>query len=122
MNTIEQVVENYVLGAYESRPDLLREIFTGDAVMSGFFGEDYAAMPASAYINSFEGREPMKDQMPEGIEYTADILSAATFGSVAVVTIRENNYAGSVDFITNFQMVMTEDGWKITSKLFTTIQ
>lgn len=116
MNTVHETIDKYIQGAYESRPELLREIFTENAHMMGFLGGEFIDIPAAAYAESFEGQPAMKDQ---GIVYTAEILNEDVHGKIASVTIREHNYAGKCDFITSFQMVQDSDGsWRIASKLF----
>ena len=119
MNAFQGLIDQYVRGAYVSDPAILRAVFTEDAVMAGFFGPEYLSMPAAAYADSFEGKPSLRDR---GIAYTAEILSSEDYGQIGTVTIREKNYAGQVDFITNFQTVKQADGsWRICAKLFQAI-
>jgi hypothetical protein len=113
---IQDVIDLYSEGCYYGDAEKLIKAFSEDAVMQGFMTGRHSKMTAEAFIAGISGAPSMASQNAaykstvEGIEY---------WGNIAVASIREEGFFGQ-SFLNHFQLIKTELGWKIVSKLFTT--
>lgn len=111
-------VQLYVDGYFTGNAEFLKRAFMEDAVMRGFVEGVFLSSTISEYIQGIS-QSPSAEE--RNIPFETAIESVRICGKTAVVTITETNYAGCYNFWDCFQLILSDAGWKITAKLFTTI-
>lgn len=111
-------VQLYVDGYFTGNAEFLKQAFTEDAVMNGFVEGAFLSSTISEYIQGISQNPSAEER---NIPFETAIESVRVCGKTAVVTITETNYAGCYNFWDCFQLILSDEGWKITAKLFTTI-
>ncbi len=105
------VVDAYVTGTRTRDIALLKTIFHGDAVMTGWLGPDLLVGGPEPFYGALEANEV-------GPDYTAEVFAVEEDGSIATAELRETNLLG-LAFVNHFQLVRLGDGtWRIAAKLF----
>lgn len=112
---IRQAIDCYVQGSYRADRNLLKRAFQQDAKMYGIMRGQYVMMDAAAFIDSLCSSRSMEE---EGVDFCAEVDITTVCGNVAAVVVQEHNFGGAMDFTDLFQLVKTNEGWKIVSKAF----
>lgn len=118
MKQIKDVISNYTTGTYEANIEKLKSVFHENAVMNGYLGDEELIARPEAFIQDMASSESMRKQ---GIAYNAEIEYIRIEGRIATVIVSETGFKGSGTLVNHFHMIKTEKGWKIISKLFTTV-
>lgn len=111
-------VQLYFDGYFTGNAEFLKQAFTEDAVMKGFVAGAFLSSTISEYIQGISQNPSAEER---NIPFGTAIESVRICGKTAVVTITETNYAGCYNFWDCFQLILSDAGWEITAKLFTTI-
>ncbi|MEM8654445.1 MAG: nuclear transport factor 2 family protein [Pseudomonadota bacterium] len=105
------VVDAYIKGTATRDIPLLKSIFHGNAVMTGWLGPDLLHGGPEPFYGALEGNEV-------GDDYSAEITTLQVDDKIATASITERNLLG-MSFENHFQMVQLGDGtWRLSSKLF----
>ena len=114
---VRSVVGQYIKGTFEADAELLRDSFHEKAVMNGYLDGQLMMGDPKPFIDDITSRPSMKQ---DGVPYQADITHIEISGNVANVTMKEKGFGGKLNFVNYFQLLNTENEWKIFSKTFTT--
>jgi len=111
---IAATVQKYIDGIANSSPDVLREAFHADAVMTGYFGDSYMVTQ-----NAGEMIAAFMDAMPPTSEHSPNfqgrILSIVQHGTMAAAEIAEDQLQGK-DMKTFFHLHKIDGRWQIVAK------
>ena len=108
---VRQVIDSYIAGTKTGNVKRLKEVFHGDAIMSGnLMGNIMVCSTTTPFFKDIEG-----ETAPA--EYDAQITSIVVDGNIASATLIEKGLKGT-GFINHFHLVKIEGTWKIVSKLF----
>lgn len=118
MTAIRAVIQDYIDGTYTADTDKLKGVFHEKAVMNGFLGPDCVLAGPSVFIQDIASAPSMESA---GDAYDAQIESIAVEGDVATVVLTETGFRGEAALTDFFHLIKGDDGWKIISKLFTTV-
>lgn len=118
MSAIRAVLQDYMDGTYEADGDKLRGVFHEKAVMNGFLGSDTVLADPSVFIQDMTSAPSMKSN---GDAYDAQVESIVIEGGIATAVVSETGFRGAASLVDCFHLIKTEEGWKISSKLFTTV-
>lgn len=111
---VRAAIQKYVDGCVAAEPETVRQAFDEHAVMWGYLGPDYVTMTGAEFAENVVGTAA-----PAGPAYAADIHSIEVEGNVARAVLDERQFLGA-DFRNHFGLVLRDDVWRITSKVFTT--
>ena len=113
-STAEAAVQLYIEGVASGDTTTLGAAFHADAHVFGALGGQRVDIPAADMI-------AMLAEQPADIDgsFDASIQSLEIHGDVAVATIAEENFWGTVSFIDVFSLACFDGDWKIVSKVFT---
>jgi len=108
------VVEAYVEACRLGDADRLAAIFHPCAHMFGRVGRTEVASPIGAFIDHVRASPPASAGDPP---YRASLRQIQVVGDTAVVTLEEQNYQGR-DYIDQFALARSAEGWRIVTKVF----
>ena len=112
--TPKQTIETLVEACRSGDVELLRSVFSDNALMTGYFGgEFYTGSPQLFYDEVRDNPSPAST----GTEYIGEITSVEEYGDIANVTLQETGFLGA-NFTNLFQLVCKDGGWLIYSKLY----
>lgn len=112
--TAEAAVQLYIQGVATGDTAALQAAFHADARVFGALGDQRVDIPAADMIT-------MIAQQPADVDgsFEATIQSLEVHADVAVATIAEENFWGTVSFIDVFSLACFDGDWKIVNKVFT---
>ena len=115
---INELMERYYEGLYQSDSIILRSVFHADLTYVNGTADTYENMGLEAYMARIDARTPPAsrgDPREEVIEYVA--LKGDLIGIVeARMTMLGRNYQ---DLLT---VMHTEDGWRVLTKVFSFVE
>lgn len=114
LDTIEKAAQMYFDGMFDSDATLLKKVFHPQALITGFTGKKELLVMSAEEFADFAGSVP--SAKAEGGKYDMEILSIDVTGKVAAVKVR--NLYMKRDFTDQLQMVETDKGWRIISKVY----
>ncbi|MAB70953.1 MAG: hypothetical protein CMJ54_00410 [Planctomycetaceae bacterium] len=111
---IEACIERYYASLRGSDPAMVREVFHGNASITGYLPDGLHEMSVEDFAGFVESQQPSPDasDAPRMLE----ILSCEVAGETAAVRLRES-YLG-MTFLDTFSMLRVEGRWTIYNKLF----
>jgi len=109
-----EAVQLYIDGVRKGDASALEAAFHSDARMFGALGGQRVDVPIADLIG-------MVAAQPADVDGTfeADVRSLEEHGDIAVATVDEKNFWGSVHFTDVLSLARFEEGWKIVNKAFT---
>ncbi len=109
-----EAVQLYIDGLRKGDVSALQAAFHPDARMFGALGGQRIDVPIADLIG-------MAAAQPADVDGTfeADVRSLEEHGDIAVATVDEKNFWGSVHFTDVLSLARFEEGWKIVNKAFT---
>jgi hypothetical protein len=109
-----EAVQLYIDGVRKGDASALEAAFHSDARMFGALGGQRVDVPIADLIG-------MAAAQPADVDGTfeADVRSLEEHGDIAVATVDEKNFWGSVHFTDVLSLARFEEGWKIVNKAFT---
>jgi hypothetical protein len=113
-STAEAAIQLYIQGVAKGDAATLEAAFHADARVFGAFGGQRVDVPAADMI-------AMIAQQPADVDgsFDATIQSLEVHSDVAVATVAEENFWGTVSFIDVFSLACFDGDWKIVNKVFT---
>ena len=112
------VISISINARWRSVNETIRELFHPGAFMSGYLGGDLLVGTPEPFLADIGGRPSMA---ATSAPYQAVISRVETCGRVAVATVTESGFFGSVDFVNYFTLLEIEGEWKIVSKTFASL-
>jgi len=115
-NALVKTLQYYIDGSRAGSSELMRPGFHPDATLVGYVGGNLLFTPVKVLFDWIDENGPAPDIEP-------DVASIEILNTIAVVRLEvkqwSGNLAGSgVHMSDLFNLVKTEDGWKISQKLF----
>jgi hypothetical protein len=115
-DAIVGAVQHYIDGSRAGRSELMRPAFHADAMIIGYFGGSLIVSPIQKLFDLIDGNGPAPD-----IE--ARIAGIQLHETIASVHLEVENWSGNVvppnaHMSDLFQLIRTEQGWRIVQKLF----
>ena len=109
-----EAVQLYIDGVRKGDVSALEAAFHSDARMFGALGGQRVDVPIADLIG-------MAAAQPVDVDGTfeANVRSLEEHGDIAVATVDEKNFWGSVHFTDVLSLARFEEGWKIVNKAFT---
>ena len=109
-----EAVQLYIDGVRKGDASALEAAFHSDARMFGALGGQRVDVPIADLIG-------MVAAQPADVDGTfeANVRSLEEHGDIAVATVDEKNFWGSVHFTDVLSLARFEEGWKIVNKAFT---
>jgi hypothetical protein len=109
-----EAVQLYIDGVRKGDVSALQAAFHPDARMFGALGGQRIDVPIADLIG-------MAAAQPADVDGTfeANVRSLEEHGDIAVATVDEKNFWGSVHFTDVLSLARFEEGWKIVNKAFT---
>jgi hypothetical protein len=109
-----EAVQLYIDGVRKGDASALEAAFHSDARMFGALGGQRVDVPIADLIG-------MAATQPADVDGTfeANVRSLEEHGDIAVATVDEKNFWGSVHFTDVLSLARFEEGWKIVNKAFT---
>jgi hypothetical protein len=109
-----EAVQLYIDGVRKGDASALEAAFHSDARMFGALGGQRVDVPIADLIG-------MAAAQPADVDGTfeANVRSLEEHGDIAVATVDEKNFWGSVHFTDVLSLARFEEGWKIVNKAFT---
>lgn len=105
------VIEAYAQATRTRDIALLKSIFHGNAVMTGWLGSDFLCGGPEPFYAALETNDV-------GEDYTSETVHIAVNGRIATAETSERNLLG-LSFTNYFHMAELPDGtWRLTSKSF----
>lgn len=117
---IEQVVKNYRDGSFTADEKLFSSVFKEDGLVSGFVGEKDMVIPAPVFVDLITHPEDGKTTQEKGCDFRCEVTDVVVDGPIAHCRFLEFDDDGT-DYVTYFQLMKLEEGWKVVSKLFVTV-
>ncbi|MGE4620197.1 MAG: nuclear transport factor 2 family protein [Planctomycetota bacterium] len=111
---IEEVVQKYYESLYESDAVKVREVFHGNAKITGYLHGELEEMSVDDFAGFVEAQQPSPRE--NDAEKFLEIISCEYAGDTACVLLRES-YIGKM-FMDTFSMLRVDGQWKIYNKLF----
>lgn len=113
-STAEAAVQLYIQGVAKGDTAALEAAFHTDALVFGALGDQRVDIPVADMI-------AMLAQQPADVDgsFGATIRSLEVYGDVAVATVVEENFWGTVSFTDVFSLACFDGDWKIVNKAFT---
>jgi hypothetical protein len=111
---IEEVVQKYYESLYESDSVKVREVFHGNAKITGYLHGELEEMSVDDFAGFVEAQQPSPRE--NDAEKFLEIISCEYAGDTACVLLRES-YIGKM-FMDTFSMLRVDGQWKIYNKLF----
>ncbi len=110
-----QAVELYFNSIFEADEQKMRQIFTKDCKISGFFGDDYVQWSLDDFVSRLKGKPSPKQA---GDPFRKEIMSIEQKGNIAFV--KAFVLAFEYEFIDFLILEKRDNIWKIKHKSFTT--
>jgi hypothetical protein len=110
IETIEKYIEETRLGNVEG----LKNLFSPEALMSGFYESEYYSGSPEAF---FEEVRDSPSPSESGQDYNGEITHTEVIGKIAQVTMKEKGYLG-LNFSNLFHLACINDKWLIISKTY----
>ena len=115
-SAIVNTVQHYIDGAHAGNSDLMHPGFHPDATLVGYDSGNLIFTPVQALYDWINANGPAPDIEP-------NFASIEIIGTMAIVRLEvkqwSGNLAGSgVHMSDIFNLIKTEDGWKISQKMF----
>ena len=107
---IESVLELYISAGKSGRGDDMRCVFSKDANISGYVGDDLFAGPIELLFSWTDENGPAEELVHE-------IGHIDVKGTIATARIESNHWHGH-KFTDLFTLLKIDGEWKITSKVF----
>ncbi len=117
MKAVLEVLEAYREGTYKADMDLLKSAFHKEARMAGFLAGEYIVGTPEPFFDDIASHPSMLESKAP---YQLEVKAALVTGKIASLVVLETGFFGEGVIETHFHMVK-DDGWKIISKLFTTL-
>jgi len=113
-STAEAAIRLYIQGVAKGDTATLKTAFHADARVFGALGDQRVDVAAADMI-------AMLAQQPADVDgsFDATIRSLEVHGDVAVATVSEENFWGTVSFTDVFSLACFDGDWKIVNKVFT---
>ncbi|RYY10121.1 MAG: hypothetical protein EOO04_37395 [Chitinophagaceae bacterium] len=113
---IVRTLQHYIDSSREGNGELMRPAFHPDAHIVGYVGGKLLFSPIQFLYDWIDGNGPAPDIEP-------DLASVEIFDTIAVVRLEVRQWSGKlagsgVHMSDVFNLLKTEDGWKITQKMF----
>jgi Putative lumazine-binding len=106
-------VQLYVDGVAKGDATKLEQAFNEGAWMFGTLGGQRLDMPITEMIKLIVDKPADVDGT-----FQANVRSVEEEGDVAVVTLEEQGFWGTLSFVDFFSVVRIDGGWKIVNKIF----
>ena len=116
--TPDQVLEAYIEGSRALDAERLRTCFRPDAVMNGYLRGRLLLGGPEPFFQDIAG---MKAGGVDHSAFSAAVTSLAVNGDIAQGAVRMEKLAGQLDFQDYFHLVRDDDGWRIISKTFSSL-
>ena len=114
MSTPVETIENYIEATRLGDVDGLRNLFSPEALMSGFYeGEYYSGSPEAFFEEVRDNPSPSET----GQEYIGEIAYTEIVGDIAQLTMNEKGYLG-LNFSNLFHLARINGEWLIISKTY----
>lgn len=113
---VTAVIHRYIEGYINADEQILREVFSEDAVMNGYVGERLVAGSPEPFIQRVASEPSLKSQ---GLALKYDIEQVAITGNAASVVLKEYEF-GNFSFTDYMHLLKRNGVWKIVSKTFST--
>ena len=115
-NAIVRVLQYYIDGSRAGNSDLMRPGFHPDATLVGYAGGNLLFTPVQVLYDWIDNNGPAPDIEP-------NFASIEILETIAIVRLEvkqwSGNIAGSgVHMSDLFNLIKTDEGWKISQKLF----
>lgn len=113
---IVKTLQHYLDASREGNGELMRPAFHADANIVGYAGGKLLFSPIQFLYDWIDQNGPAPDIEP-------DLASVEIFDTIAVVRLEVRQWSGKlagsgVHMSDVFNLLKTEDGWKITQKMF----
>jgi hypothetical protein len=115
-NAIVKTLQHYIDGSRAGSSELMRPAFHPDATLVGYVAEQLLFTPVQVLFDWIDGNGPAPDIEPK-------FASIEILETIAVVRLEIKEWsgklAGSGVYMSDlFNLVKTEEGWKVSQKLF----
>ena len=115
-SSIVKTLQHYIDGSRAGNSELMRSGFHSNASIVGFAGGNLLFGPAQQLFDWIDGNGPAPDIEP-------NFASIEILDTIAVVRLEVKQWSGKlagsgVHMSDLFNLVKTEEGWKISQKLF----
>jgi hypothetical protein len=107
---IRRTLQQYVKGAISGKSADLRSAFHEDAMLHGYLGPEYTAMPIAGFYEWHDANGPASG-------LSADIANIDIEGTIATARVELDNWTGH-RFTDMFTLLKVDGEWKIISKVF----
>jgi hypothetical protein len=111
---IEDTVQTYFEGMYESSADKTHAAFHPNAKITGYLQDGLHEMSVDDFAAFVTSQQPSPKE--KGEPARCEILSLEIAGDTAVTRVRDD-YLG-MTFLDTLSFLKTDDGWAIYNKLF----
>ncbi len=111
-DAILKTIEIYTHAAETGDSALMKTAFADDAIMHGFIGADFVGGPIQVLFD-------WAAENAGGKEMKARVASIDIIGTAAAARLEVENWVG-FNFTDLFSLLKTDDGWKISSKVYHT--
>ncbi|HTE27163.1 nuclear transport factor 2 family protein [Flavitalea sp.] len=113
---IVQTLQHYIDGSRSGKSELMRPGFHPDSQLVGYVGNTLLFSPIQVLYDWIDQNGPAPDIEP-------DFASIEVLGTIAVVRLEIRQWSGKnagsgVHMSDIFNLIKTEEGWKISQKLF----
>lgn len=116
--TPDAVLEAYIQGSRALDADLLRTCFRSDAVMNGYLRGQLLLGGPEPFFQDIAG---MKAGGVDHSTFNAAVTNLAVNGAIAQASVRMERLAGALDLQDYFHLIRDADGWRISSKTFSSL-
>lgn len=114
MSTPVETIEKYIEATRLGDADGLKNLFSPEALMSGFYeGEYYSGSPEVFFEEVRDNPRPSET----GQEYIGEIAYTEVINNIAQVTVKEKGYLG-LNFSNLFHLARIDSEWLIISKTY----
>ena len=115
-NAIVENLQLYIDGSREGNSQLMRPAFHADATLVGYVGDNLLFTPVQVLFDWIDENGPAPDIEPT-------FASIEILETIAVVRLEIKQWSGKnagsgVHMSDLFNLIKTEEGWKISQKLF----
>ena len=111
---IEQTIQTYFDGMYESSAEKTRTAFHPNARITGYLEDGLHEMSVDEFADFVESQQPSPSE--EGVPARLDIVSVEISGETAVARVRDD-YLG-MTFLDSLSLIFADGRWQIYTKLF----
>lgn len=111
---IENTIQTYFDGMFESSTDKTHEAFHTNAKISGYMGDNLAEMTVTDFASFVGSQLPSPKEKGETLQ--CEILSIEIAGNTGLARVRDD-YLGNT-FLDTLSLIKDGDKWSIYNKLF----